>query len=169
MAPLYSTLVAALAGASLASAYTPNRPGSQNRYPFAKPYDQSFLDGYSVFKHVGGQGPYSNRQSYGISRDPPDGCAVDQVIMLKRHGERWPDPGPAANFKASLNKIYATNTTAFTGALEFLNRWQYFIPGNRYIASSRTTGPTPACWTATATAPSTACGTATCGTPRPSM
>ncbi|CAK7203113.1 acid phosphatase pho5 [Sporothrix eucalyptigena] len=141
MAPIAAAVVAVLAGASLASAQTPNRPGTQNRYPFAKPYDQSFLDGYSVLKHVGGQGPYSNRQSYGIGRDPPDQCTVDQVIMLKRHGERWPDPGPAANFKVSLNKIYNTNTTKFTGSLEFLNRWQYFIPGGRYIALESYNGP----------------------------
>ncbi|CAK7243370.1 MAG: acid phosphatase pho5 [Sporothrix thermara] len=141
MAPLASAVVAVIGAASLAAAQTPNRPGSQNRYPFAKPYDQSFLDGYSVLKHVGGQGPYSNRDSYGIGRDPPAGCAVDQVIMLKRHGERWPDPTPAANFKRSLQKIYSTNVTAFTGALEFMNRWTYFVPEGRYIALESYNGP----------------------------
>lgn len=46
MGPLSLTIVAALAGAAtLTSAYTPNQPGSENRYPFAKPYDQSFLSG----------------------------------------------------------------------------------------------------------------------------
>ncbi|CAK7266431.1 acid phosphatase pho5 [Sporothrix epigloea] len=141
MAPLATNIVAILGAASLAVAQTPNAPGSQNRYPFTKQYDQGFLDGYSVLKHIGGQGPYSNRVAYGISRDPPDGCAVDQVIMLKRHGERWPDPGPAANFKVSLNKIYGTNTTAFTGALEFLNRWKYFVPEGRYVSLESFNGP----------------------------
>ncbi|OAA66491.1 3-phytase B [Niveomyces insectorum RCEF 264] len=142
MAPLALSFTAALVGAAtVASAYTPNRPGSEALYGSTAPYSQAFLEGYSVLKHIGGQGPYSNRQSYGIGRDPPGGCAVDQVIMLKRHGERWPDPGPAANFLSSVNKIYQTNTTTFTGSLEFLNRWQYFVPGNRYVALESYNGP----------------------------
>ena len=139
---LPAAVITVLAGA-MAAAYTPNKQGSQYRYPFAQPYDQSFLDGYSILKHLGGQGPYSNRRSYGIARDPPDGCTVDQVIMLKRHGERWPEAGPAARFTASLDKIYAaaTDSKTFAGALEFLNRWTYFVPEGRYVALETFNGP----------------------------
>lgn len=93
---------------------------------------QTFYDGYSLLKHNGGNGPYSTRESYGIDREPPAGCAVDQVIMLKRHGERYPDPTTGADFQASLAKVYASNTT-FTGDLAFLNDWTYYVPSaNNY-------------------------------------
>ena len=94
-----------------------------------------------MLKHVGGQGPYSNRDSYGIGRDPPAGCAVDQLVMVKRHGERWPGSGPAANFITSLSKIYGTNVTHFTDDLEFLNRWKYFVPDPNYIEQETIYGP----------------------------
>lgn len=46
MAPFAVFFIAALAGTTtLATAYTPNKPGSQTRYPFAKPYSQDFLEG----------------------------------------------------------------------------------------------------------------------------
>ncbi|CAK7197879.1 acid phosphatase pho5 [Sporothrix eucalyptigena] len=142
MSPLTASLLAVLAGTStLATAYTPNRPGSQTRYPFAKPYSQDFLEGYSVLKHVGGQGPYANRDSYGIGRDPPAGCAVDQLIMVKRHAERWPGSGPAGSFAVTLGKIYGTKKTRFTDELEFLNRWQYFVPDPNYIEMETINGP----------------------------
>lgn len=94
----------------------------------ADPYVQEFYDGYSVLKHYGGNGPYSTRESYGIGREPPASCEVDQVIMLKRHGERYPDPSTGADFVKSLNKVYASTNKSFTGDLAFLNTWEYYVP-----------------------------------------
>ncbi|RFU25358.1 hypothetical protein B7463_g10969, partial [Scytalidium lignicola] len=105
-----------------------------------KQFKQTFYDGYSVLKHYGGNGPYSDREAYGISRDPPAGCAVDQVIMLKRHGERYPDPSIGANFEHSLSKVYRANST-FKNDLEFLNSWTYWLPAESYYAEETFSGP----------------------------
>ncbi len=45
VASLKSAVIAAFAVVNLASAYTPNKPSTKARYPFAQPYSQSFLDG----------------------------------------------------------------------------------------------------------------------------
>ncbi|ORY55618.1 phytase B [Pseudomassariella vexata] len=144
MRALSSIVAIAAAVATVADGFTPNKPSYIDRYPGAKPFDQSFLEGYSILKHLGGQGPYSNRRSYGIGRDPPDGCAVDQVIMLRRHGERYPEPAVAAVFNDVLAKVYASNLTnggAFGGSLEFLNRWETFMPNEGYWALESYSGP----------------------------
>ncbi|KAK9459717.1 3-phytase B [Lipomyces oligophaga] len=142
MAPVLSIFLGILASsASFIAASPSNRPGTQARYPFATLYDQSFSDGYSLLKHIGGNGPYSNRESYGIGRDPPDACAVDQVIMLRRHGERFPDPSTAANFVAALDKFYASAPSQWTNELEFLNTWKYMVPDDNYLALESYNGP----------------------------
>jgi acid phosphatase len=110
-----------------------------NRY-LEKQFSQTFYDNYNVLKHNGGNGPYSDRESYGIDRNPPAGCSVDQVIMLKRHGERYPDPSTEANMEASLAKVYAANAT-FKGDLAFLNDWTYFVPSPSYYAQETFSGP----------------------------
>ncbi|KUJ13249.1 acid phosphatase [Mollisia scopiformis] len=100
----------------------------------------TFYYGYSILKHYGGNGPYSDRVSYGIDRNPPAGCAVDQVIGLFRHGERYPDPSTGKEMVAALDKLYAANTT-FKGDLAFLNDWTYFVPSTSYYAQETFTGP----------------------------
>lgn len=105
-----------------------------------KQFKQTFYDGYSILKHYGGNGPYSDRESYGIDRNPPAGCAVDQVIGLTRHGERYPDPSTGKDFEASLAKVFALNTT-FKGDLAFLNHWTYWVPSPSYYAQETYSGP----------------------------
>ena len=57
----------------------------------------------------------------------PEGCAINGVNILHRHGARYPTSGAApAAFAAKLNS--ASNTTAgfsASGPLEFLNTWTY--------------------------------------------
>jgi hypothetical protein len=57
----------------------------------------------------------------------PEGCAINGVNILHRHGARYPTSGEApAAFAAKLNS--ASNTVAgfsASGPLEFLNRWTY--------------------------------------------
>ncbi|KAL1961812.1 hypothetical protein VTN77DRAFT_1024 [Rasamsonia byssochlamydoides] len=106
-----------------------------------KQFSQQFDDGYSVLKHYGGNGPYSERVSYGIERDPPSGCVVDQVISIQRHGERYPDPSTGAAFEQCLAKLYASNITEWKGDLAFLNHWTYWVPDKCYYAAETWTGP----------------------------
>lgn len=133
-------IILAILGAAVSVAgYTPNKPGSNVQYPFNAPYSQAFEDGYSPIKYMGGFGPYSNRQAYGISRNPPEGCEVDQVIMVKRHGERYSMGGDTDGMKQSLAKMRSKVST-FKDDLEFLNRWEFFVPES-YAGLETFSGP----------------------------
>ncbi|KAL1864799.1 acid phosphatase pho5 [Paecilomyces lecythidis] len=106
-----------------------------------KQFSQSFEDGYSILKHYGGNGPYSQRVSYGIERDTPSGCAVDQVISIQRHGERYPSSGAGATFEQTLAKVYSANITNWKGDLSFLDHWTYWVPNKCYYEAETWTGP----------------------------
>ena len=108
-----------------------------------KQYPQQFTDNYSILKHYGGNGPYSDRRSYGISRDPPDSCEVDQVIMIMRHGERYPDPKTGGKIEKSLKKVLSANVTTFQGDLSFLNDggWEYYVPNYCSYNAETFSGP----------------------------
>ncbi|KAK9455928.1 acid phosphatase [Dipodascopsis uninucleata] len=104
------------------------------------PYSQGFYDNYNVLKHYGGNGPYSDNPGVGISRDPPASCEVDQVIMLMRHGERFPDPSVGEAMLGSLAKVQAYNSS-FKGSLSFVPDYTFFVPGDSWYAQETWTGP----------------------------
>ncbi|KAJ5728320.1 3-phytase B [Penicillium malachiteum] len=106
-----------------------------------KQFSQEFPEGYSILKHYGGNGPYSERRSYGISRDPPASCAVDQVIMIKRHGERFPSASMGLLIEASLAKIYGTGISKWEGDLSFLDDWTYYVPDSCWYGAETYSGP----------------------------
>lgn len=109
--------------------------------PLNKPYDQEFADRYSPLKYLGGLGPYSVRSGNGISTDIPAGCEVDQVVMLQRHGERYPSPSSVKPQRAVLEKIFKSHPEPFTGDLAFLNSWEYFLKSDGDAGLEITTGP----------------------------
>ena len=79
----YQTITAGvLASALSASAYT-YTASDPRAHRVEKQFSQEFNDGYNVLKHYGGNGPYSTRPTYGIERDTPSGCEVDQVSAGK--------------------------------------------------------------------------------------
>ncbi|OJJ50272.1 hypothetical protein ASPZODRAFT_128896 [Penicilliopsis zonata CBS 506.65] len=106
-----------------------------------KEFSQEFRDGFSILKHYGGDGPYSQRESFGISRDPPASCQVDQVIMIKRHGERYPSAGTGADIEEVLEKLYASGITEWKDDLTFFNDWSYYVPNTCYYEAETFTGP----------------------------
>lgn len=116
--------------------------GSKPRNAYLeKQFSQTFYDSYNVLKHIGGSGPYSDRVGYGIDRNEPDGCAVDQVIMLMRHGERYPDATTASRITAALNKLYDSGVTKWAGDLAFMNDWTYWITEPGYLEQETFSGP----------------------------
>ncbi|RAK89675.1 3-phytase B [Aspergillus costaricaensis CBS 115574] len=131
------SLACALATGASAFSYGAAIPQSTQE----KQFSQEFRDGYSILKHYGGNGPYSERVSYGIARDPPTGCEVDQVIMVKRHGERYPSPSAGKSIEEALAKVYSINTTEYKGDLAFLNDWTYYVPNECYYNAETTSGP----------------------------
>lgn len=128
---LLTSLVAS--GASAAS-----RPF--NAY-LEKQFPQTFHDSYNVLKYLGAIGPYSDRNGYGIDPNTPEGCSVDQVIMLMRHGERYPDATSAARLDAVLGKIHASGITKWQGDLAFLSDWTFYITNKGYLEQETFSGP----------------------------
>ncbi|KAJ5683281.1 acid phosphatase aph 3-phytase phyB [Penicillium macrosclerotiorum] len=112
---------------------------SVSKSSLEKQFSQEFRDGYSILKHYGGNGPYSERRSFGISRDPPESCAVDQVIMIKRHGERYPSPALGEGIEASLAKL--SNVTELKGDLTFVKDWNYYVPNKCWYNAETFSGP----------------------------
>ncbi|KAF9883673.1 acid phosphatase pho5 [Aspergillus nanangensis] len=131
------TLTTGLAAASVASAgNAPLHQGFQQ-----KQFEQTFYDGYNLLKYTGGLGPYSDRQSYGIDRNPPAGCEVDQVFMLMRHGERYPDWFSAEPFVKVLDKMSHSKVKTWAGDLAFFKDWTYYVPDSNLYSQESTTGP----------------------------
>lgn len=93
-----------------------------------KPYSQDFEDNYNILKYTGSLGPWSQRRGVGLNRDPPPGCRVDQVAMLHRHGERYPDPASSQALDDVWQKI-AKKKGQLKGSLEFANWWIPFADG----------------------------------------
>lgn len=132
-----SLITAALAGTASALA---NAPSNANRYTFAAPYDQSFIEGYSIVKNIGNLGPYVNHRSWGVGRDPPDECEIDQVVMVRRHGERYPESIDLKNITAVINKLHSFNISHWQNDLQFVNKWKWQVP-DRIYALETESGP----------------------------
>ncbi|RDK47243.1 acid phosphatase [Aspergillus phoenicis ATCC 13157] len=102
---------------------------------------QQVFDGDNFLEYDGVRGPYVDRISYGISRDPPAQCSVDQLIMIKRHGERYPTTGEGTSIEQTLKKINDSLAGNYSsGDLAFLGNWTYFVPSDCYEAET-STGP----------------------------
>jgi acid phosphatase len=86
---------------------------------------QTSNEANNILKYLGGNGPYIEKPGHGISRDPPEGCRVDQVISMLRHGERFPQAGEKEPIETSLNKVREANV-GHSGPLGFLPKWKYF-------------------------------------------
>ncbi|KAJ5623231.1 hypothetical protein N7490_011836 [Penicillium lividum] len=130
-----SLLTSGLALASVASASWSGLPNFGE-----KQFDQSFHDGYNLLKYMGSFAPYSNRASYGVDRNTPEGCEIDQVHMLMRHGERYPDAIFGEEFVKVLDKMNSSVST-YAGDLAFMNEWTYYVDDAGLYAQESTTGP----------------------------
>ncbi len=95
----------------------------------------TLLTDLSIISRSWGQvSPYmDNTDSYFGVNDVgiPDGCAIEQVHSLQRHGQRFPtssydDGGNDEHFGAKLfNFTSPKGSASFTGQLAFLNSYQY--------------------------------------------
>ena len=88
---------------------------------------QASVQSYNILNFLGGSAPYIQRQGYGISTDIPQGCKLEQVQLLSRHGERYPTTNKGKAFEAIYKKLESYNET-FRGDLAFLNDgYTYFV------------------------------------------
>lgn len=105
------------------------------------PYSQDFTENYNVLKFLGNGGPYNTRRGLGISLDTPEGCSIDQISFIMRHGERYPDPGPLSEFEAIWGKLEKCKGN-YINELEFLNKWEpYVYSDSPFVAEESTAGP----------------------------
>lgn len=78
----------------------------------------------------GNLSPWFSVPSHGLpkaSPQIPDGCKLNQVHLLHRHGARYPTTGAPPSAFATKVHAAVTNGTGFTatGPLSFLNTWKY--------------------------------------------
>jgi hypothetical protein len=85
---------------------------------------------FDVLSYLGNYSPMKSVHSFGLpgaSPLVPDGCGLNQVHLLHRHGARYPTTGgigPAA-FAAKIHSSASGNGFSAKGDLEFLNTWTY--------------------------------------------
>lgn len=108
-----------------------------------KPFSQDFKDNFNILKYTSSFGPYSQRRGVGLSRDTPAGCKVDQVVLLSRHTERYPDKETAELMDATYRKIQKQAQDApLNGSLAFFNTWEPFSePSNPNVELLSFSGP----------------------------
>ncbi|KAL4794351.1 histidine phosphatase superfamily [Aspergillus venezuelensis] len=101
-----------------------------------------FRDGWNLFCHLGGYGPWVEKVDGEVEGiEPPGGCGVDQVHMMARHGERYPTKSAGRRHLDLLHRIKESNIV-LNGTLSFLNNWTYFTdtPSTDFDQLTRT-GP----------------------------
>ncbi|KAJ3995787.1 phosphoglycerate mutase-like protein [Lentinula boryana] len=84
---------------------------------------------FDVVKSWANLSPMQSVKSFGLdhaTEQIPEGCKINQVFLLHRHGARYPTDGsgPAA-FAADVHSAAGNGTFVATGPLEFLNTWTY--------------------------------------------
>jgi len=90
----------------------------------------AFGDKVDITKYWGNLSPWYSVSSadYGLSdANPliPDGCTINQMLLLYRHGARYPTSGAGpSTFAQKINNATASGFNV-TGELQFLAEWTY--------------------------------------------
>ncbi|KAK9473937.1 histidine phosphatase superfamily [Dipodascopsis tothii] len=100
-----------------------------------KPYTQESNDEFNVLRHLGGTGPWIQHTGYGLPRDPPGTCKVDQVHMIARHGERYQTTGTGATELAVVQRLQSSGA-AYVGPLAFLEDYVWPSSADTYETES---------------------------------
>ncbi len=105
---------------------------------FDKQFPQTGDEQYNILRYSAQGGPWVPFHGYGISPETPDECIVDQVFLYSRHGERYPSTSKGKSIKAVVEKLKANTQT---GALKFINDYEYWITDEALLETETTTGP----------------------------
>jgi hypothetical protein len=91
---------------------------------------------WNILYHLGGDGPWVQKIANvveGETVSPPEGCEVEQVHVLSRHGERFPTDAKGEEFRKIIDKMKSGQPK---GALAFIREWQHFVTGKSLVPSS---------------------------------
>ncbi|KAG2369438.1 hypothetical protein BDR07DRAFT_1477047 [Suillus spraguei] len=102
----------------------------ENAFPLSEPKSANGKDSsFNVMRHWGNLGPMYSVESFGLpdaSPTIPEGCGINAVHLLMRHGARYPTSGSgSAQFATDLNAAASNKSFSATGELEFLATWTY--------------------------------------------
>ncbi|KAF8309680.1 phosphoglycerate mutase-like protein [Clavulina sp. PMI_390] len=93
---------------------------------------------FDIFRHWGNLSPWYSvpSKSFGLDTTPdaPEGCSIDAMHLLHRHGARYPTNWASFAGPASLARKLANATDSgvdweASGSLSFLNDWTYKLGG----------------------------------------
>jgi hypothetical protein len=102
----------------------------QSFFPLIRP-DTSDNKGieYNVIDSWANLSPMQSVKSFGLdgaSEQVPEGCSLNQVFLLHRHGARYPtSTSSPPTFASAIQAAASNGTLTATGPLEFLNTWNY--------------------------------------------
>ncbi|CAK9440213.1 uncharacterized protein LODBEIA_P43130 [Lodderomyces beijingensis] len=99
---------------------------------------QSSVQQYNILNFLGGAGPYIANAGFGIDTSIPQGCSLEQVQLLSRHGERYPTSGSGKKMEEVYEKIKKYNGT-LKGDLTFFNDYTFFVHDKKYYGLETTT------------------------------
>lgn len=111
----------------------PYNDNNQYSFPLVAPQPKG-SDSHSKFditRYWGNLSPWYSLRSadYGLpDASPliPEGCEITQVLLLYRHGARYPTSGAAPEkFAQKVANATKTGSLAFSGELSFLSDWTY--------------------------------------------
>ncbi|CAN3360382.1 phytase Pho112p [Diutina catenulata] len=92
--------------------------------------DQASLEQFRLQTYLGGSAPYVQHPGFGLSPDTPQGCSVEQVQLLSRHGERYPTVSKGKKMRKLHKKL---SEAKWEGDLSFLNSLGYFVSDDKYL------------------------------------
>ncbi|KAG1757693.1 histidine phosphatase superfamily [Suillus lakei] len=102
----------------------------ETAFPLSRPNSADGADiTFNVMRHWGNLSPMYSVESFGLpdaSPVIPEGCGLNAVHLLMRHGARYPtsDSGPS-KFAAKIHSAASKDGFSVTGDLEFLATWTY--------------------------------------------
>ncbi|KAJ6041074.1 hypothetical protein N7499_001252 [Penicillium canescens] len=98
---------------------------------------------WNILYHLGGNGPWIENIHEGAASSPetPEGCSIDQVHMISRHGERYPTRAVGNRHLDFLKRVQDTGLP-LNGSLAFLQNWTYITDDpDKDFGELTSTGP----------------------------
>ncbi|KAK8854468.1 hypothetical protein IAR55_003206 [Kwoniella newhampshirensis] len=94
--------------------------------PLVRP-TQKASGSFNIIQHWGNLSPFYSVSSHGLPETSsliPEQCTLDQLHWLQRHGARYPTSYPEGP-GALASRLKAATGWKTSGALSFLNEWEY--------------------------------------------